>query len=183
MTRPLHSKTPFIAAFAQSMFLVVGIVGCHEAEPPAEHHSAASHAHAPHEHHSPGRDAGRSVKPPAGERSATDEPLRLAMTRIRAAIEEARENGTPDVSGAQPLAHTIEEEVTYMIENCKLPPRPDAALHVLIARMMSAADELKESPADRHALATLASVLDEYGEIFDHPGWTARSASSDSVTK
>jgi hypothetical protein len=100
--------------------------------------------------------------------------LRAAMTRLQAAIDRAlpaSQNGALGAADAQALAQTVEREAAFMIENCRLPPQPDAALHVLIGRMLSAAAGLKKSPADAEAVPGLARVLQEYGETFDHPGW------------
>lgn len=108
---------------------------------------------------------------PAGERWDTDAPLRAAMTRIGDAVEQhepAYADGKLTAENAQALAERVEADVRYMIENCRLAPEPDAALHVLIARMMSAASALKSNPSSPDGIPQLVSVLNNYRATFDH---------------
>jgi hypothetical protein len=58
-----------------------------------------------------------------------------------------------------------------MIQNCKLEPEPDAALHVLIGRMLTASEAMKKDPASRAGWPELMAILHDYGAAFDHPGW------------
>jgi hypothetical protein len=111
---------------------------------------------------------------PAGQLWATDVPLRSAMTRIRSAVERSQsayEQGRLQPESAKALAAAVEADVQYMVENCRLEPEPDAALHVLIGRMMGAAGVLREDPGSPEGVAELAAVLHDYGATFDHPGW------------
>lgn len=163
----------FAACTRISLLALFLAAGCSKTDNGVAGDHTASDVHAAH-----GFDHPAVLTPPEGQRWATDEPLREAMERLRSSVEErlaAQENGNVDGAQAQALAQTVEREVAYMIENCKLPPEPDAALHVLIARMLSAAHELKESPAGAEAASELARILNTYGEHFDHPGWTALS--------
>lgn len=137
-------------------------------------HEPASHAtHGAHEGHAA---AAEPPVLPAGELWATDEPLRAAMLGIHAAVAKlapAYDSHELKAADAQGLAATVEENVASMIANCKLEPKPDAALHVLIARMMSAAGSLKRDPAASAGFPELLSVLQDYQATFDHPGWPA----------
>ena len=161
-------------AFVLPLLLAFMLTGCGRTEAP-ESNPAHSDTHDLGERHSSHEAHSTAVTPPAGERWPTDEPLRAAMTRLQAAVNEAlraHERGTLDATHAQALAQSVEKEVAFMIENCKLPPQADAALHVLIGRMLSAVARLKETPADENALPELAHVLQQYSETFDHPNWT-----------
>lgn len=151
----------------------LALMGCGKADTPADRHPAAVGTHASSEAHSHSRSEDHSVilTAPAGERWATDEPLRASMTRLRSAIE-ARQSGEIDANDARALAAIVEAEVAFMIANCKLPPQPDAALHILIGRMLSSVTELRKSPPDAEAVSDLAFVLHDYAQAFDHPGWT-----------
>ena len=127
---------------------------------------AAPASHDAHVDHSPGPILA------AGRRWRTDEPLRDAMTRIRGAVKRI------DPKQLQPgnanfLATAVEQDVAYMVSNCRLDPEPDAALHLLIGRMMNAAAALREDPMSDAGLPQLMAVLNEYQATFDHPGWTA----------
>lgn len=154
-----------------SLLALFTLAGCSGSEAPTEDHHAASNVHADHTNHA---EQSAALTPPEGELWATDEPLRQAMTRVRAAVAEAlpaHESGSFDPASALALAQTIEREVAFMIEHCKLPPEPDAALHVLIARMLTAANGLKSAPPAADAIPELTHVLEEYGTNFDHPDW------------
>jgi hypothetical protein len=127
----------------------------------AEQHGHASHAATP--------------VLPAGQLWATDVPLRSAMTRIRSAVERNRsayERGSLQAEAAGALAAAVEADVRYMVENCNLEPEPDAALHALIGRLLSAAGALRGDAGSPDGLPQLAAVLHDYGATFEHPGWT-----------
>jgi hypothetical protein len=150
-------------AAASAAPAAAGNAGAHDAHPRATSHDA----HATH---------GAPPVLPEGQRWATDEPLRAAMTRIREAVERsAPEHGTRQLqaAGAGALATAVEQDIAYMVANCRLEPEPDAALHALIGRMTNAAAMLKEDPLSDAGLPELVAVLQEYQATFDHPGWTA----------
>lgn len=120
-------------------------------------------------HDAHGTAGAAAPSPPAGTLWPTDEPLRTGMSRIQAAVEQASADGRPlSRDAARQLAGTVEENVTYIVRNCKLPPEPDAALHVLIGRMMTAAGVLKgEVDSSQAAVAQLDGVLHDYRLAFD----------------
>lgn len=106
-----------------------------------------------------------------GRRWQTDAPLRTGMAEIRAALVKKR----PEAGAAEyaALGTTIEKNVGSIVANCKLPPEADRNLHVVVAELLSAADDLRgkfaASPADGFHKAVRAANL--YGQYFDHPGW------------
>ena len=150
-----------------------GLAGCSPAPdasnaPPASYEAQPAHdAHEsqdPHESH----DASL-VAPPEGQLWPTDEPLRASMTRIETALEQAQGAGQSiGREQADLLARTVEDNVAFIVKNCKLPAEPDAALHVLIGRMLAAANELKGERAGEAAVSQLAAVLQDYRNSFDH---------------
>lgn len=152
------------------VLLILSGVGCHRAETPSESAPppVAQKSHEPHP--APAAAPGR----PEGALWPTDEPLRTAMSRIRAALERAApayERGEFQATEARALARAVEDDVAYMVANCKLEPQADAALHVLIGRMMSAATALKDNPASTAGVPQLEAALTDYSTSFDHPGW------------
>jgi len=174
-------KTPFALLITVSFALLLS--ACQRTGDPAGEASPAQQQadapDGPDMHDEDGHDlhADQAVAPQLAEGQlwATDAPLRAAMTRVRAAVESnapAYHDGTLQPAAAQALAASIEEDVAYMIANCKLEPEPDAALHVLIGRMINAATALKADPMSATGLPQLVSVLAEYGSTFDHPDWT-----------
>ena len=144
-----------------------GLAGCSPA-PDAGSASPASHdardAHDAHE----SLDA-TLVAPPDGQLWPTDEPLRTGMSRIETALVRAQGASRPIArEQADLLARTVEDNVAFIVKNCKLPDAPDAALHVLIGRMMAAASELKGEQPGEAAVGQLAAVLQDYRNSFDH---------------
>jgi hypothetical protein len=111
-----------------------------------------------------------------GRRWETDLPLRTGMQRIRQAVDEAftaRAAGRFTAAEAKALSVTMQENVNYLIANCKLPPKADATLHVLIGELLAAAGQLVENPAAHAAWDRTGQALRRYAEHFDHPGWIA----------
>jgi hypothetical protein len=109
-----------------------------------------------------------------GQRWETDAPLREAMLRIRDGVSArtaAFHNGTLSAAEANALAAAVEADVQFMIAHCQLAPEPDAALHALIGRMLTATGALHIDPESTEGLPQLAAVLRDYGVTFDHPGW------------
>jgi len=164
-----------IACFA--LLLAAFSIGCSRHVPPHESSPVNTSASGSPESHDAFNDehtahaAAPTLAP--GQLWTTDEPLRTAMQRIRVAVErvarayQQKQLMPPD---AQALAATVEENITYMITNCKLEPKPDAALHALIGRMLSAAASLKKDPASDAGVPQLRAVLHDYQSTFDHPG-------------
>jgi hypothetical protein len=131
--------------------------------------SAASLAvppgHDPHDAHD-GHQAAATA-PPEGKLWPTDAPLRAGMSRIESAVEQA--SGQPVTQDkARDLARVVKDNVNYIVRNCKLSPEPDAALHVLIGRMMSAASHLESGADTGAAVAELQGAVLEYRRHFDH---------------
>lgn len=136
------------------------------ATPPSHQPTPATTTHDAHEAHVPPLDT--TVAPPAvGERWPTDEPLRTGMSRLQAAVEQSS-TGPLSRERSLVLARTIEQNVTYIIENCKLPPKADAALHAVIARMLAASNQLKSDASPDAAVAQVLSALHDYRGAFDH---------------
>ncbi len=136
------------------------------ATPSPNHHPTSATAHDAHEAHDSAHDT--TVAPPDGERWPTDEPLRTGMARIQAAVEQSTTASPLSRERSLALARTIEQNVTYIIEHCKLPPKADAALHVVIARILAATKQLKEDASSDAAVAQVLSALHDYRDAFDH---------------
>jgi hypothetical protein len=123
-------------------------------------------AHHAHELHG-------DTAPSDGEPWPTDEALRTGISRIETALQQTTTaERLRQSESARELARTVEENVAYIIEHCKLPPAPDSALHVLLVRMIAAANQLKHDASRDAAVAQLASVLRDYHHSFDHSSGT-----------
>jgi hypothetical protein len=129
-----------------------------------------------------GHDHGEAtpvLKLDAGKKWQTDAPLRQGMTSIRSAVETALpavHAGTfPDAAYTR-LGETVEGQIGYIVQNCKLDPEADAVLHAVIADLSGGADILtgKAAAGSRsEGVVRLVKGLDSYGSYFSHPGWRA----------
>ena len=125
--------------------------------------SSTHEAHHAHDSHD------TVVAPPEGKLWPTDEPLRIGMSRIETAVAQANAAKRPiSRKRARALARTVEGTITYLIEHCQLPPEPDAALHMLIARMMTAANQLDHETSTEAAITQLVNTLHDYRGTFHH---------------
>lgn len=129
-----------------------------------------AHAQDGHEHHAPA--AAVSQEPPA-QRYATDAPLRKGMAEIRTAVDALGhyEHGHMGPEQAIALANRVQEQVAYLIANCKLEPQADAALHGIIAKLGAGAQALKTDAADLAAIAPMRDALADYQRSFDDPAF------------
>jgi hypothetical protein len=186
--REITTMAPAIMPFARAVLAAVALsllaTGCNRTDEriaESTGSAAAGKSEAHDQHAGTASHDGLAGHGPApvlaeGQRWATDEPLRAAMTRIREAVERnapAHDQQQLQAADAETLATTVEQDITYMAANCRLEPEPDAALHALIGRMMGAAAALRKDPMSDAGLPQLVAVLHEYQATFDHPGWTA----------
>ena len=133
-------------------------------------HFHGQHA-AGHEHGAHGETA---LSLNDGQRWETDLPLRTGMQRIRDAVApalRAQSAGRLSASDADRLAATIQENVNYLIANCKLAPKADATLHMIITDLLSGSGMLKEAPASSAGSSLLVQALRRYADYFAHPDW------------
>ena len=112
----------------------------------------------------------------AGERWATDAPLRKAMGALnesmRQSVAAIHENRLADAQYVQ-LAEQVRREVAYMVEHCKLPAGADAQLHLIIGKMLAGADSMAgETSTQRDGAIMLMGALSDYASYFADPGFT-----------
>lgn len=131
------------------------------ATPSSDHHpTSATTTHDAHEAHDSPHDT--TVAPRDGERWPTDEPLRTGVSRIQAAVEQSTTAPPLSRERSLALARTIEQNVPYIIEHCELPPKANAALHVLIVRILAATNQLKKDASSDAAVAQVLSAPHDY---------------------
>lgn len=173
-----------------------------EATTPAATHSAGDEAHPPEAAHahdeSPAQDAAAMITDEhdhehghdahadhadagllqldEGKPWPTDAALVEGMQRIRDAVAAAQSAAPLDAVAATALAQTVEDQVGFLIANCRLEPAADATLHVLIARLLGAANALRADPASPDGLPVMLDTLELYPRYFAHPGWVASVA-------
>ena len=120
--------------------------------------------------------ASATTVPVPAERWIADAPLREGMGRIQEALKELRhyEMGHMDEATALGFVATIQDAGAYIFTHCKLKPDADAALHSMLAPLLSAAQTLKSDPHDIAAVAAMRDAVSGYPRYFDDPEWSAR---------
>lgn len=141
----------------------------------ATHALYAAQPH-PHEH---GAAAGTQLQLDNGKKWNTDAPLRRGMGAIRTLVDKvphALHAGTGKPEAYAALGAKIEAETAKIIAECKLEPKADAMLHLVVADLLAGAETLKQpqpGESQRDGLLKVAKALDDYGKFFQHPGWEA----------
>ncbi len=134
-----------------------------------------------HHHHGESGTAAQKLQLNAGKKWATDAVLRQSMADINQAMATAlpliHKNRFSD-SDYVGLATTVNQKVGYAIENCKLEPKADAMLHIVIGELMAGAEIMEGKTAGkRHAGAvSVMQALKSYGRYFQHPNWKVAGA-------
>ncbi|MEO6992220.1 MAG: hypothetical protein ABI273_01205 [Lacunisphaera sp.] len=144
-----------------------------------------SHEGGDHAHHHGEHEAG-ALSLNDGQRWATDEPLRLGMQRIRDAVAPAVAGParlTLDQQQANILSNAVQENVAYLIQNCKLEPAADANLHFLITELVTGAALVAADPRSEEGAMKLTHALAEYPRYFNHPNWSPLPAPALPVEK
>jgi hypothetical protein len=124
--------------------------------------------------------------PPAGTSSpilpatpwASDAPLREGMRRMHRAVEALghAEHDHLDAAQTTAVAQLVQDAANYMITNCKLAPEPDAALHGLLATLMTGAAAIKADPANTSPVAAMRDAMALYPRMFQDAAWQADTA-------
>ena len=131
-----------------------------------------------HHHHGGGGADVEKLELDAGKKWATDAPLRQAMGDINQAMTEAApliRTDQFDAAAYQALAATAKQKVAYAVEYCKLEPKADAMLHLLLADLMTGAETMEGNTdhTRREGALEVPQALDAYGRYFQHAGWQA----------
>lgn len=112
-----------------------------------------------------------------GRKWATDAPLRDGMSHIRKLVEpQLAPAHAGKLSPAQyaALAGQVEAEVGAIVANCKLEPKADAVLHIVIGQIGAGTDAMagKSTPQrPAQGLVQVAKAVNDYAGHFDHPGF------------
>lgn len=111
-----------------------------------------------------------------GQKWATDDNLRQGMSRIRDALAAgfpAIQAGKTTAEQYRTLAQKTNDQIAFMVRNCKLNPDADAMLHLVLADIIAGADAMQgKNVHEAHKGAEkIAHALDNYSTYFDHPDW------------
>ena len=133
--------------------------------------------------HDHDHDHGASSGTPAalalnqGKKWPTDASLRQGMGRIRdvLAVEmPAIQAGKASSGQFDTLAGQVNEQIAFMVQNCKLDPQADAMLHLVLAEIIAGAEAMEGKSKElgrRGGAEKVAHALENYGRYFDHPAW------------
>jgi len=112
-----------------------------------------------------------------GRKWSTDASLRQSMGHIRDAMEEpmpAIDAGKADSTQFEIRAKRVNEQIAFMVQNCKLDKDADAMLHLVLAEIIAGAEAMEGKSKDmdrRGGAAKVMHGLENYGRYFDHSGW------------
>lgn len=137
--------------------------------------SAAEPSAAKHDHSHHGTTAKLTLD--NGKKWTIDEPLRKAMGNIRdtvaASLGGIHEGKLSDSEYGE-LAGKINGEVEYMVSNCKLEPKADAQLHLILADMLEGVGAMQgklKKVKRRDGAVKVIGALEKYATYFDDSGW------------
>lgn len=129
-----------------------------------------------HDHHGA---APQKLSLNAGKKWSTDEPLRQGMSSMRASISAAlpaAHNNALSQGAYAALARDLGTQVGHIVQNCKLDPKADAQLHLVLEHVMAGIDAIEGKAPDRkpaQGVVEIAKALNVYGKHFEHDGWQA----------
>lgn len=129
--------------------------------------------------HDHGKAAPHKLELNAGKKWSTDDALRQGMTTIHASVSQtlpAAHSGKAKASDYDAFGQTVSAQIAYIVENCKLDPKADEQLHIVIAEMVAGADMAQGKQGDPErasGVVKIAQALNTYGAHFQHPGWKA----------
>lgn len=170
---------------------LVGLAACSERTAPGDTAGTPPASSPPGEHGAHGRAAAdampeqdsHSAHAVAGTPSAalpatpwpSDPALREGMRRMHRAVEALghAEHDHLDAVQTAAAAQQVQAAAQYMIANCRLDPEPDAALHGLLATLMTGAAAIKADPANTAPVARMREALTLYPRMFEDPAWEA----------
>lgn len=147
------------------LFCAFSLTPLHAAAPSHEHAHAHDHGRAP-----------QALTLDNGKKWASDAPLRQRMANLRAAFAEqvpAIHKGSLPAAGYKALGEKTEAEIAGIVAECKLAPKADAMLHLIITDMLAGADIMTGKTPGKPAAGAhrVVTALNQYGRHFEHPGW------------
>ena len=113
-----------------------------------------------------------------GKKWATDASLRRGMGRIRDALAAklpAIHAGKATAKQYRALAQKTNDQIAFMVKNCKLDREADAMLHLVLADLIAGADAMmrQDSSEARKGAEKIAHALENYAAYFVTPAGAA----------
>ena len=129
--------------------------------------------------HDHGNSAPHKLELNAGKKWGTDDALRQGMSTIHASVAQtlpAAHSGKATAADYNAFGKDVTAQISYIVENCKLDPKADEQLHIIVADIMNGVEaaEGKEGEKKRASgVVKVAEAANAYGKHFDHAGWKA----------
>lgn len=129
--------------------------------------------------HDHGKSAPHKLELNAGKKWGTDPALRQAMSGIQKSVAQtlpAAHSGKATPAQYDAFGKEVSAQVAYMVENCKLDPKADAQLHLIVADIMEGVEAAQGKQGEKKRAAgvvKVAQAANAYGKHFDHTGWQA----------
>jgi hypothetical protein len=129
--------------------------------------------------HDHGKPAPHKLELNAGKKWGTDDALRQAMTTIHTSVSQTlpmAHSGKATPADYDAFGKAVTAQIAYMVENCKLDPKADAQLHLIVADIMSGVEAAEGKQGEKKrasGVVKVAQATNAYGKHFDHTGWQA----------
>ena len=129
--------------------------------------------------HDHGKSAPHKLELNAGKKWGTDPALRQAMSGIQKSLAQtlpAAHSGKATAAEYDAFGKDVSAQVAYMVENCKLDPKADAQLHLIVADIMNGVEAAQGKQGEKQratGVVKVAQAANAYGKHFDHSGWQA----------
>lgn len=100
-----------------------------------------------------------------------DAALRDAMGGVRNAVDafEHARHGHMGPEQVRALSRHLDGQITRVFRECRLEPRADASLHVILGTIARASRAMHEQPGDYAPVAAMERAIADYARLFDDP--------------
>ena len=129
--------------------------------------------------HDHGKSAPHKLELNAGKKWGTDDALRQAMSTIHQTVSQTlptAHSGKAKVADYETFGKDVTAQITYIVENCKLDPKADEQLHIIVGDIMNGVEAAEGKQGDKKrasGVVKVAQATNAYGKHFDHAGWQA----------
>jgi len=109
-----------------------------------------------------------------GEKWPIDKSLHIGMSAIKdhmtRSLNDIHYDRFSDAQYSQ-LAVALDEQLAYLFKHCQLPPKADAQLHILLAKVMRGVNEIKQTSDKKQGAISVIQALKAYPKYFNDPAW------------
>ena len=129
--------------------------------------------------HDHGKPAPHKLELNAGKKWGTDDALRQGMSAIRASVSQTlptAHSGKATPAEYDAFGKDVTAQISYIVENCKLDPKADEQLHIIVGDIMNGVEAAEGKQGDKKrasGVVKVAQAANAYGKHFDHAGWQA----------